>query len=212
MNQQEYLKMKRSVSGFYMKFNNKTLAHGIREIFNYNELLETAKNFKNFEEFYNYHTKDKEYLMNKIVEKMFEIDKDNIEGITKEKVKSCLVVRLGNIYNGKFMENKIISTFNNVQPWISCTETSVEIDINYKVDAIVTLNSIGNFAIQIKPLSFTKYDDGKELPFHKQFEIENNIKVYYVFYRDENTIYLNKDIASLYDFKKIEEIMCNIVL
>jgi hypothetical protein len=211
MDQAEYLKLKRSVSGLYQQFNGKVLASGIREIFDYNELLNSAKEHKTFGDFFNYHTKDRTELIDIVVEKMFNQNENEFKGLTKEKVYACLVSRLGNIYNGKFMEHKIITNFNSIEDYIKCIETSVDIDINYKVDAIITVEGIGDFAIQIKPLSFKSYDKGSELPYHKQFELENNMKVYYVLYRDQDTIFFNGELVSLYDKNKIGDIIMSYI-
>lgn len=205
VNQITYEALKKSVQGFYYKFNTNILKWHIHKIFDYDYLLETAKDFKNFEEFYNFHTKNKQDLIDKHCKQMFDEAKRKGLNPTEHLIKSCFIVRLGNIYNGIFTENKILEAFSNLTPYIICTKTSKEIDTEYKVDAVIELLGVGKLAIQIKPYSFTKYDKGSELKYHNRFTLDFGPEVYYVLYKDKETIIFNNVEIRLSDKKKIIE-------
>jgi hypothetical protein len=193
--QTTYETLKKRVQGFYWKFNENVLKWHMNKMFDYEYLLETAKEYETFTEFYNFHTSKKQEIIDEHVEQMF--DEATRKGLnpTKELVKNCVVVRLGNVYTGMSTENKIINTFSTLAPYITCEKTAKEIDTQYKVDGIIELQGIDKLAIQIKPISFTKYDKGSEKQNHERFKIEFGPRVYYVFYKDKNNISFNgKDI------------------
>jgi hypothetical protein len=212
INQTEYESLKRSVSGFYFKFNQNVLRYHMNKIFYYEGLLETAKSFNNFKEYYYHHTNEKSELIERHVELMLE--EANRKGLnpTEDLVRACLIVRLGNIYNGMFTENKIIEAFKNISDWIICTRTDKEIDMHYKVDAVIEIKGIDKFAIQIKPISFLSYDKGSELKNHKRYEKEFNTKVFYCFYKDKNTIVLNNSEVKLSNPNDISNLIEKILL
>lgn len=211
MNQKEYEIMKRSVSGFYHKFNQQVLKWNMSKMFHYETLLETAKDFDNFEDFYNHQTKGKEGKIKSIINNMLLFNKDKFTGLTYELIEKCVIVRLGNIYNGMYIENKIIETFKDLSDYISCEKTDKEIDTSFKVDAIVKIEGINQIAIQIKPISFVKYDKGSERNAHKQFTLEYDTQVFYVFYRDRENIVFNGTDVKLNNKGKIIEILENMV-
>lgn len=202
MNEKEYLKLKLGLRGFYGKFNTLVLKWHMRDMFNpYVELLETAKDYDNFEDYYERHTKGKEVLIDETVEKMFtEACKKIPTGIrfTKKDCKDAITVRLGNIWTGMYTENKIINTLNSLSDWITCEKTDADTDTNYKVDAIVGIPGIDNFAVQIKPISFLTYGKGTEKEHHERYELEIGNKVLYLFYKDDkDTIVFNEETFSL---------------
>lgn len=205
VNQTTYETMKREVSGFYHKFNQQVLRWHMSKIFNYEDLLESAKGFDNFSEFFNFHTSKKENIINKHIKQMY--NEANSKGLnpTEDLVKKCLIVRLGNVYNGMFTENKILTVFNTLAPYISCTKTDKDIDTYYKVDGIIELIGIDRLAIQIKPSSFLKYDNGSELQYHSLFEKEFGTKVYYVLYKNKNEVLFNGNSIKLNEPEKIIE-------
>lgn len=191
MNQSTYESYKRQVRGFYWKFNTQVLRFHMYKIFDYETLLNTAKDFETFEGFYEFHTKNRQEVINEHLDLMFNEAENKQLNPTKELVEKCLIVRLGNIYNGMYIENKILEVFNNLTDYITCEKTDKEIDMHYKVDAIIELVGVDKFSIQIKPFTFTKYDNGSELSCHERFNIEFGMKVVYLFYKDRNTIIFN---------------------
>lgn len=211
MDQKEYEQLKRSVSGYYSKFNTQVLKWYMNKIFDYTYLLESANEFKTFEEYYNFHTKNKGEVISSYVEEMLKEAESKVPGTTRGLIETCIKVRLGNIYTGMVIETKIIDSFNNLNDWISCTKTEKEIDMNYKVDAIVQVAGISEIAIQIKPISFTHYGLGTELTYHQQFEKEFGTKVFYVFYKDLNNILFNGNNVELNDVEKIVQILENLI-
>lgn len=212
MNEDKYIILKREIQGFYFKFNTEVLRFHMNKIFDYEYLLETAKSFSSFEKFYNFHTQSKKELIDYHVEKM--VGEAHIKKIScnETMVRSCLMVRLGNVYTGMWIENKILETFNSLSNYITCNKTEKEIDILYKVDGVVELVSIDKFAIQIKPISFLRYDKGSEKDAHKRFELEFGPKVYYVFYKNKNTIVLDGETIDLNNKNKIVEKIENILM
>lgn len=191
MNQTFYENYKREVRGFYWKFNEQVLKYHIHKIFNYDYLLATAKNFNTFAEFFEFHTAQKIDIIKEHCEEMFnEAAQKNLMPVIGI-VEKCLIVRLGNIYTGMWIENKIYETFRDLASFIKVEQTPKEIDMNYKVDLVVELAGVDHIAIQIKPISFLSYDKGSELQCHKRYELEYGPKVYYVFYKDKNTIRFN---------------------
>lgn len=211
MSQIEYEKLKRSVSGFYQKFNTTILKWHINKIFDYKYLLETAVQYETFEDYYYFHTKEKAEVISEHVNQMMDESVNKVEGTTEALIRTCILVRLGNVYHGMVMENRIIETFNRLEPWILCEKTEKEIDTNYKVDGIVTFIGIDQIAIQIKPVSFTKYDRGSEIGAHNKFTTEFGIEVYYVFYKDKDTIQFNGIDVKLNEKGKIVEILETLV-
>jgi len=213
VNQTVYENLKREVQGFYWKFNESVLKWHITKIFTYETLLESAKDFNNFTDFYDFHVKNKSFLIESHIVKM--VEESNNKGLltNSHQVRACLVVRMGNIYNGMWIENKILNTFNNLAPYITCIKTEKEVDILYKVDGIVELAGLDRLSIQIKPVSFKNYDNGSELQFHKRFTEEFGPQVFYVFYKDKNTIIFNNVEIKLTDnfkiIKQIENILVN---
>ena len=203
VNQETYESLKRSVRGFYYKYNTQVQRWYITKIFNYNGLLESAKYFDNFEDYFKHHTKGKEKLMVQYFNKMYDEARQKGLNPTPELVQYCLIVRLGNIYNGMYNENKVLKTFNNLAPYITCTETSKKIDIDYKVDGIVELKNVNKIGIQIKPITFLKYDKGGELRYHSKFTKKFGYKVHYVFYKDRYTIMFNNKEIKLENKKEI---------
>lgn len=200
-----YEEYKKNVQGFYFKFNETVLKWHISKIFSYEFLLESAKDFDNFTEFYSFHTDEKRFLIDNHVEKMVEESRRKGLEANEDLVKKCLIVRLGNIYNGMWIENRILETFDNLSPYITCKKTEKEIDILYKVDGIVQLIGLDELSIQIKPASFKLYDKGSELQYHERFTLEFGPKVFYVLYKDRNKIIFNDMEIELTNKKKIIE-------
>lgn len=212
MNEEKYRKLKMEVRGLYFKFNTEVLKYHMNKIFDYEYLLETAKAFSSFEKFYDFHTESKKELIDFHVEKMVREAHIKKISINESLVRSCVIVRLGNIYTGMFVENKILETFNSLSDFVTCTKTEKEIDIHYKVDGIIELVAIDKFAIQIKPISFLSYDKGSEKDAHKRFELEFGPRVYYVFYKNNNTIVLDGETINLNNKNKIVEKIENILM
>lgn len=198
INQEIYEELKSEVSGFYYKFNTQVQRFYIHKLFKYEDLINTAKDFDNFEDFYNFHTENKLEEIIKTCKKMYEesISK-NIEGTTMDKVEKCLIVRLGNIYNGIYTENIILNTLSNLTEYIICEKSTKDTDMNYKVDGVLEIIGLGKIAFQIKPNSFTKYDNGSELRYHNEFKNKFGIKVFYIYYLDKEKIKINNKILKL---------------
>lgn len=214
IDQELYKKYKKEVRGFYMKFNSQVLKYYIHKLFDYDYLLKSVTRFDNFEKFYYFHIKGKtDKLKEYIIQMLRECERKNIRA-TEELVIKCFIVRMGNIYNGIYTEHKILTTFSNLAPYIICTKTTDEVDMDYKVDAVIELSGIDKMAIQIKPISFLKYGADSELRFHKKFEKEYETKVYYVFYDNENfeSITFNRHKFNLDDTDKISEYIENILI
>jgi hypothetical protein len=208
MTNKEYERVKLSVRGLYKQFNTQVLKTHIRSIFNYDYLISSAKDFNSFAEYLHHHTNGKEELISETVDKMFAENVGRFAALTREKVGNCLISRLGNIYFGNFMEYKIITKLNSLNSWITCEKTSEDVDLKMKVDAIITLVGIGNTAIQIKPESYVKYDDGSELGAHAQFKIEYDMDVHYLFYKDDmETIILKGEYIRLDDIEALVKII-----
>jgi hypothetical protein len=205
VNQTTYENLKRQVSGFYFKFNTNVLKYHMNKIWDYEYLLETSKHFTTFTEFYRFHTEGKWEVMNQRIDMMLHEARNKGLNPTRDLVKSCLIVRLGNVYNGMFTENKILNTFSTLSPYITCKKTEKEVDMLYKVDGIVEVVGIDKLAIQIKPISFLSYDKGSELPFHQRFEMEFGPAVYYVLYKNKNLIQFNNVEIRLDEKEKIIE-------
>lgn len=191
--------------GFYQDFNTKITKYYLSKMFDYNYLIETAKDYNSFEKFYNYHTNSKQNLIENTVEKMYDEAVNKGFKLEKEWAYECLVVRLGNCWYGNNIEDRILKTISFASPYITCKKTEPEIDKNYKVDGIVEIVGIDRLAIQIKPLTFTYYDKGSELEYHKMFENEFGPKVYYLFYKENGNIIFNNVEIKLVDKEKIIE-------
>lgn len=212
INQSIYEQLKRKVTGYYFKFNTQVLRFHMNKMFNYEYLLETAKDFENFEQFYNFHTEKKQDIIDQHIKQMYYEANNKGLNTSVELVKKCIIVRLGNIYNGMYTENLILKTFSTLNDFIICEKTPKEIDTLYKVDAVIELVSVDRLAIQIKPYSFTKYDKGSELQYHNRYTLEFGPSVYYVFYKDKNTIIFNGEEIKLSDYNKIIEQIVNILV
>ena len=212
INQTKYEQWKRKHSGFYQKFNTQIIKWHLNKMFDYEYLLDTAKDFSNFTDFYYFHSKNKKDLIELHIEKMFNEAANKGFNLEKDWVFECLVVRLGNAFNGMFIENKIINTFMDLSPYIYCTKTDKEVDILYKVDGIVELMGVDKLAIQIKPISFLSYDKGSEIPFHNRYTTEFGIEVFYVLYKDINTIVFNNVEIKLSNKDKIIKQIENILV
>lgn len=212
INQEIYEQYKKEVQGYYYKFNTEVLRFHMYKIFDYESLLKTVKNFENFEYFYNYNTKGKEEIIKEHCKQMLNEAINKKLGGTLELVKKCLIVRLGNIYNGMYTENRILEIFSNLAPYIICNKTNKDIDMEYKVDSIIELVGIGKLAIQIKPISYTKYDGISELKHHRQFKQDYGIDVYYVFYKNKDEIRFNNTDINLTDTEAIINEIENILI
>lgn len=212
INQTTYEQLKRKHQGFYMKFNQEIIKWHLNKIFNYEYLLETAKDHSNFTEFYYFHTKNKQDLIEAHLEQMYSEALRKGMALDKDWVFECLVVRLGNAYNGMFTEHKILETFSNLTHYITCKKTAKEIDMLYKVDGVVELIGIDKLAIQIKPISFMSYDKGSELQFHSKFTSEFGPEVYYILYKNKNVIVFNGVELKLDNKDKIIEQIENILV
>lgn len=205
MNQTTYEQLKKQVQGFYFKFNTDVLRFHMNKIWDYEFLLQTASEFPTFTEFYKYHTKDKWEIISQHIDLMWHEAQRKGLKCNRETVQNCLTVRLGNVYNGMSTEHNIISTFQNLSPYISCEKTTKEVDMLYKVDGIVELAGVDKLAIQIKPISFLTYDKGSELQYHQRFKIEYGPTVYYVLYKGKSVIIFNGVEIRLGDKEKIIE-------
>lgn len=212
INQSSYELLKRQVSGFYGRFNQGVLRFHMNKIFDYDSLIETPKQFPTFKEYYDYHTYHKQDVIEEHVAQMLaEAIRKNLNP-TPELVRNCLIVRLGNIYNGMVMEDKVLVTLQTVADWIFCQKVSTDIDMNYKVDAVVEIPGVDRFAIQIKPISFLSYDKGSEKVHHERYEKEFGTKVFYCFYKGSNTIVLNNVEISMSNTKLLEKTIEKIML
>lgn len=211
VNKLTFDQLKRKHMGFYVRFNTEVTKFHIHKIFDYDYLLESAKDFDNFVDFYYHHTFNKHELINEHLEQMYEEALRKGMKLNKEWVEELLIVRLGNAYSGNYIEHQIIKVFSNLAPYIICEKTSKDVDMNYKVDAIIEFSGLDSLAIQIKPYSFTKYDNGSELPYHKRFEKEMGPKVHYVFYKDKDTIVFDESLIKLSEkdriARKIEKLL-----
>ncbi|HLO11580.1 MAG TPA: hypothetical protein VK190_04925 [Pseudoneobacillus sp.] len=211
ISEEKFKKLKKKYEGFYYKFNQNVTKWYIWKMFDYETLNDGIENFKSFKEFLKFHTKNRYEVVDYHINQM--MSEANRKGLKSdyETVRDCLHLRLGNIYYGAFAEHKILTVFNNLKPWITCEKTSKEIDTNYKVDGIVTLVGIDQIAIQIKPISFSKYGLGSEEMAHKQFEKEFGMRVYYVFYEEHGVIAFHGTEIKLTDIEKIVEKIYNLV-
>jgi hypothetical protein len=188
INYKEYQKMKILVSGLYWKFNENILKWYMSKIFNYEQLMESSLEYESFEDYYNTHTKGKEDLIEKYVEEMWKEANKKGLNITKEKVKFCLIVRMGNIYTGMKRENNILDMLTNLSPYIICNKAGKFIDTRYKIDCIVEYQGIDKAGFQIKPISFLSYDKGSENKYHLLFEKDFKMKAHYIFYKGDNIV------------------------
>lgn len=212
INGSTYVELKRSVSGFYQKFNTQVLRFYMYKIFNYDLLISSVDRFDTFEDYYDFHTRYRQDLIEESLEKMY--DEALRKGLnpTRESVETCLIVRLGNIYHGIYVENKIISTTQQLADWLVCEKAERQIDLDYKIDAFISIPAINVIGIQIKPISFLSYAKGSEDESHKKFYDKTGTKVYYCFYKDEDTIVLDGTEIKLYNrelyIEKLTELLC----
>lgn len=200
-----YSKYKLEVRGYYFQFNSNVLKHYMRNIFgDYTELMRSANDFDSLELYINYHISNKniQYFLEKMLN---EANKKDIKGSNINIIYKCLLVRLGNIYTGVRAEKEILEYLNNLAPYITCEKTRDEIDMNYKVDGIITIKGIGEIAIQIKPFSFKSYNTGEETKYHRMFEEAFNIPVKYVLYKQDKKLLFLDEVFEYNDQEKLVE-------
>lgn len=212
INSSTYVELKRSVSGFYYKFNQNVLRFYMYKIFDYDYLIESVVNFDHFEDYYKHHVENKRFLIDSKIEEMYnEAVRKNMNP-TKQLVESCLIVRLGNIFNGIHNENNIIKTLQNLDNNIICDKASRSTDLDFKIDAFITIPMINTVGIQIKPNSFNSYAKGNEDEKHKEFFEKTGTKVHYIFYKDNGNVIVDGSEIPLIDKEKLLEKIKKILL
>lgn len=206
INQETYFKWKQQLQGPYQRFNNEITKKYVNKIFNYGYLLESAKYYDTFEEFYAFHTLKREKLLKENLELMYQ---ENIEkgfNYDKATVYAMFIVRIGNAYTGMAAENVYIKGLNFIDHNIECIKQQGYVDKELKVDALLKFKGYGSIALQIKPVSNLFYTKGEELEFHEEYTKSTGTKVFYLYYEpDLNTFTLDKQVLKLSEPEKIVE-------